>query len=401
MKKPIIPIVFSTDENFVPYCGVAISSLIQNTSYNYEYEIYVFHTDLSEYLIHRLESLSYLNVNVECVNVSKFIAGINVYSMHHFTEVTFYRILIPDILRKFSRIIYLDCDLIITSDVAELYRLDINNNVFGAIRDYSKSIIVDYVINKFGIKEEEYINAGVLLIDSENFTKYNIKEKCIDLINSGEKYDAADQDVLNIVCRNKIEILTSEWNYQPRFYKETDNDFKPKIIHYVTSEKPWRYPDIPYAKEFWEVARTTEFYHEILFKHIDCDVDTLEINLYKEYGNDLTKEKPPISYVFPYDLVYKDSQVILYGAGTIGEKIFVNKDVNKYCNIVLWVDKQYKQKNEDNMYNENYTLLSSPKEILNAVYNYIVIAVGFEDIVDSIKQDLEALGVPKEKIIWQ
>ncbi|MDR2600485.1 MAG: hypothetical protein LBC73_09455 [Oscillospiraceae bacterium] len=57
MNKSIIPILFSIDENYVLYCGVAISSLIQHTSQDNEYEIYVFHIKLSEHFIHRLESI--------------------------------------------------------------------------------------------------------------------------------------------------------------------------------------------------------------------------------------------------------------------------------------------------------------------------------------------------------
>ncbi|MDR2600483.1 MAG: glycosyltransferase family 8 protein [Oscillospiraceae bacterium] len=406
MKKPIIPIVFSTDENYVPYCGVAISSLIQHTSQDNEYEIYVFHIHLSEYSIHRLESLSNFNVRVKCVNVSKFLTNFRLYSINHLTEVAFYRIVIPDVLHQYPRVVYLDCDIIVLSDIGKLYKINLHNNVLGAVyADINEldSFSKDYAESILGITVEEYFGSGVMIFNTKQFIQEKIKEKCVEIINNGHKYENADQCVLNIVCKNKVEKLQKEWNFA--IYKKsranTFNNPSPKIIHYITSEKPWRYPNIPYAKEFWQVARNTIFYHEILLKHIDCNVDTFEINLYKEYGNDLTKEKPPITYVFPYDLVHKDSQVILYGAGSIGQRIFINEKVNKHCEIIMWVDKQSKQKNEDNKNNENNTHLSSPKGIIKTVYDYVVIAVGSEHIVDSIKQDLKDLGVPKEKIIWQ
>lgn len=38
----------------------------------------------------------------------------------------------------------------------------------------------------------------------------------------------------------------------------------PKIIHFAGDRKPWRYPDEEYAEIWWEYARKTPFYEEIL-----------------------------------------------------------------------------------------------------------------------------------------
>ncbi|MDR2589845.1 MAG: glycosyltransferase family 8 protein [Oscillospiraceae bacterium] len=290
MKKPVIPIVFSTDNNFVPYCGVAISSLTHHTSFDVDYNIFVFHTELSEYSIRRLESLSYLNIKVECVNVTKYLSKVKLYTMHHFSEATFYRIVIPEVFSHYTRVLYLDCDLIVLSDVKELYDMDLNRNVLGVCRRKNLSRIEDYVINKLNLTAIEYFNAGVLVFNIKYFIEEQIKEKCYNLINHGLKYDYVDQDVLNIVCRNKIEILPAEWNYLSNYDDIENNNIKPKILHYVTAEKPWCFPNVPNAKVFWKVARKTKFFYEILLKHINCDVDTFELNLYKEYENALTKD---------------------------------------------------------------------------------------------------------------
>ena len=45
-KNIIIPIVFASDNNFAPYTGVAVKSIIENASINYSYHIYVLYNEL-------------------------------------------------------------------------------------------------------------------------------------------------------------------------------------------------------------------------------------------------------------------------------------------------------------------------------------------------------------------
>lgn len=53
----------------------------------------------------------------------------------HITTETFYRFLILDILKDYKKVVYLDCDMIICHDVAELYRVDMGENLIAATLD--------------------------------------------------------------------------------------------------------------------------------------------------------------------------------------------------------------------------------------------------------------------------
>ena len=47
-EQQIIPIFFSTDDNYVPFLDVSIRSLIANASKDYKYKIVILNTGLNE-----------------------------------------------------------------------------------------------------------------------------------------------------------------------------------------------------------------------------------------------------------------------------------------------------------------------------------------------------------------
>ena len=64
--KPIVPIFFATDNTYLPILDVALTSLIQNASKDYDYVINVINTGLDEEkcnIIKRLENEKNINVN--------------------------------------------------------------------------------------------------------------------------------------------------------------------------------------------------------------------------------------------------------------------------------------------------------------------------------------------------
>ena len=83
MNRKIIPIVFAINDNYVPYCGVAISSLMSYASDEYEYRLHVFYSELSDKNIRRLENMSTDNVIIKCMNVSNSIPDVKLKNKNH------------------------------------------------------------------------------------------------------------------------------------------------------------------------------------------------------------------------------------------------------------------------------------------------------------------------------
>jgi len=100
------------------------------------------------------------------------------------------------------------------------------------------------------------------------------------------------------------------------------------------------------------------------------------------------------TYVFPYHLIPKDSQIILYGAGRVGTWFYRYIEDEVYVTVAAWVDKDYYK------YRDLFPV-ESPKVIEQKKYDYIVIAIEKEEVAREIQKELVQLGVCESKIIWE
>lgn len=98
--------------------------------------------------------------------------------------------------------------------------------------------------------------------------------------------------------------------------------------------------------------------------------------------------------IFPFKNIKKDANVILYGAGEVGCAYMEQNEQYHFCNIIMWVDKNYKQLCEQGK------KIASLGEINNAEYDYIIIAIKLAELAKEIKNELLSKGVKAEKIIW-
>lgn len=97
-------------------------------------------------------------------------------------------------------------------------------------------------------------------------------------------------------------------------------------------------------------------------------------------------------YLFPYEKIPKNSKVILYGAGTVGQSYYKCLKNELYASIVCWVDKNYER------YDDR---IETPYVIRKKIFDYVVIAIEDEDIATEVKKMLINMGVDKNQIIWE
>ena len=97
----------------------------------------------------------------------------------------------------------------------------------------------------------------------------------------------------------------------------------------------------------------------------------------------------------PFNIVKNVNSIILYGAGTVGRDYYQTLQVEKFVEIVGWIDEQY----------VNYQQQGMPVEAIEKVnqkqYDAVLIAIENEKTAGLIKENLLALGVPCKKILWE
>lgn len=270
----VIPIVFATNDKYAKYIPVTITSILENSSKIYTYQFYIFHSGLSDeskQIISKNEAYQYYkNYNISFIDIRSFINTSEFYSRGRFSIEMWYRLLIPEILNNYEKVIYLDCDLIVLSDISTLYNTYLADNYLAVIRNMVTESFLR--LKQLSIEPKEYFNSGVLLFNNHQWNNLKLRSKCLDKLKIYPNLDCPDQDILNIVCANHVYYLDYKWNFTWQFlwsldkltkddlllYKKAEKDFS--IIHYTTGIKPWNDPTKKYADIWWKYAAKTKLF---------------------------------------------------------------------------------------------------------------------------------------------
>lgn len=264
--KEVVPVFFATDDNYLPFLTVALSSMKKNASKKYDYKVYILHSNLNEADGKKLQELCSENFEIYYVDVSERVKDIEKY-LHlrdYYTAAIYYRLFIVGMFPNYDKALYLDCDTVILGDVAELYQTDLGDNFIGAIPDQAVASVPEfcnYTKDALGIDGDKYFNSGVILMNLKKFREEKFYERFYNVLSSYDFTVAPDQDCLNLICKGKVKYFPTAWNAMPVL---GEKEQAPKLVHYNLVHKPWHYDGIPYEKYFWQYAKDTFFFDRIM-----------------------------------------------------------------------------------------------------------------------------------------
>jgi len=286
MIKKIIPVFFSIDDRYAPFLAVAITSLIDNASRKYNYNIHILHKGVKAENQKKIKALAqegfkieFNSINKEFESIKSDFSGNKLASLNRFTLTIFYRLFIPNIFIFYGKGIYLDSDICVTGDISELYEQKLGNNLIGACPDLSIQEIkpfTDYVVKVVGVdKPMDYVNSGILLMDLRKLRWARMGRRFLDL-NAKYHFDsvAPDQDYINSMCKGKIFYLDAKWDAMPNNNHPAQEN--PGIVHYNLFEKPWLKDGVQYEEYFWKYAEKSGFLEEIKARKAAVTPEVLE-----------------------------------------------------------------------------------------------------------------------------
>lgn len=270
----IIPIVFAFDNNLVFPACVCISSLMMHAKPETFYDIFIIHSKSEKLDTSKLDLIPsyYPNCKIQYRKIDNIFN--ESFQIRGITTPTYYRLLIPDLIPEYDKIIYADVDIIFRMDLSELYSISLKDKYLAATHEINMNISQEGRKHISSIPQlvlGEYIQAGFIVMNSELIRKDNIQKKFLDL--AKQKFTFQDQDILNIACRGKIYILP--WYYNMTTYSYYYLEKKSELlgeyansnqelarnysnIHY-NGAKPWN----SYAINFdiwWEHYRKSPYY---------------------------------------------------------------------------------------------------------------------------------------------
>ena len=263
-----VAIALSANDYYVPYVSALLLSLRANIHAENNYDILVMTRDISAANQKQLQNIFRENANVclRFVNVARFESQFkHLFLRGHFVLETYFRLLMPELMDQYRKALYLDSDLILNADPAELYNTDVEGYLLAAAHDADTAGLYNgfepnkkyYMDNVLKIREPySYFQAGVILFNLEEFRKTYTTDEMLRFAASN-KWELLDQDVLNYLAQGRYKAVDMAWNVMtdlrriripeiisraPKYLR--DEYMKaheaPKIIHYAGPDKPWQ-----------------------------------------------------------------------------------------------------------------------------------------------------------------
>jgi lipopolysaccharide biosynthesis glycosyltransferase len=196
----------------------------------------------------------------------------------HLSLSTYYRLFLPELLpRNLNKVIYLDCDLIVMTDIGPLWQLEVEPYYLLAAQDVGvlavshPSGLLNY--QELGIPaDRKYFNAGVLVLNLARWRQDRMGHQIIEYMEQNPKFIRLhDQDALNAMLFDKWGELDLRWNQTPHLYRNfrswRETPFSqevyrrtvtsPYIIHFASSAKPWNRYTHRHRRQFYQYLDQT------------------------------------------------------------------------------------------------------------------------------------------------
>lgn len=304
----------------------------------------------------------------------------------------------------------------LSEDMHEIYSVDINDRFYmdpklkcGYLGDKALDIIKPkhikhrFLLGKIACEYEDVIgdNVDCLILDAAHYLPGEVldfisllpqlKEDALVILHDvslnfyGRSANCATGVLLSSVCADKY------MNHDPNVKNGQYPNIAAFVINAATRESienvflalsiSWYYmfPD-----------KIMNAYLKSIKKHYKKELVELFDTICFMNRNSYIEQK--LKYKFPFELICRDENIIIYGAGRVGQDYVKQIVASGYCNIKKWVDRNYK---EMSVYR-----IECPEEIFNAEYDKVVISVESKNTSNEIMDWLVERGVEKEKIIW-
>lgn len=170
---------------------------------------------------------------------------------------TYYKFFLPELLGPtFPKILYLDCDVIVESDLYQLWSLDPGEQYLLASQD----LVNPFVSSPFGLvnwrelergEHDPLFNSGVMVLNAAKWSETGVASLMVEYVEANRRYiQLCEQDALNAVFGNNWGRIDPLWNvlsYMPEaaeFCLLDRNDHErliaeARVLHFCGTQKPW------------------------------------------------------------------------------------------------------------------------------------------------------------------
>lgn len=275
MRK--IPILFTFDQSLEMPAGVCMTSLLEHADKDTFYDIYILHSPDCDFSQSRLNQLPGIYGNCKLtfrIVVGEFIGG---YEIRGIPETAYYRLIAPDLIPEYDRILYSDVDVIFREDLWYYYEKDLGNNYFAGVDNCSslRPDVQRYLADSLHLDYRKgYYYSGNLVINSALIRRDGKMDEFRKL--GKNHYNQQDMDIMNIACNGRFlplgpsycmtnflyELIVTRRAEMGAIYgaEELAHALRSGIVHY-NGTKPWKDACLN-MDIWWEHYRRSVFFDE-------------------------------------------------------------------------------------------------------------------------------------------
>ena len=233
------------------------------------------------------------NVSIRFIDPSWSLDGLDLFvNQDVYTIDLYYRVVIPHILKNYTKVLVVDADMICRDDLKDLFNTDVSDFLAAGIKDtvfqgQVNGLEPDRVIYTHNYMKMDnaydYVNTGVLLFNCEKYReKYSLNYLRDFIKKNISKVIVFEQDMLNMLLYKNIKFLDAKWN----IYTKSNDWVKERItaspaysyvnymrvrdkgngiVHYANSPKPWQDPKTDFACLWWSYAKQSPYYESFIY----------------------------------------------------------------------------------------------------------------------------------------
>lgn len=311
-----VALVLSANDYYVPYLATLMKSIKENSSDSRFYDIIVLHRDITSRNMTALKRMMKAeNFSLRFFNTDRLVKDLEnrIFLRGHFRLETYFRLFMQDIIPAYNKALYLDADMVVEHDIAELFDTDVDGYLLAAVQDPDTAGLYNgyepqkknYMDNILKMDDPySYFQAGTIVFNLDEFRKTYTVDELLEYAISYD-WELLDQDVLNHFAEGRVKYVDMRWNVMmdwrdirieeiigiaPKHifeeYMEARKD--PYIIHYAGPDKPWVEFDSDFADCFWDYAERTPFLPIILERGLNTRM-RYRLNM-KSKGKDVIRK---------------------------------------------------------------------------------------------------------------
>ena len=247
-------VVFCVTRVHLQLTAVAITSILENYKSDKSLQILVACEDIQqediEYIKTMPEKLGKPQVSIDFWSkppeVNQISPDFTIGQGVPIPIMAIWRVFMPNYFQTYKKILYLDNDLIIKTDVNNLFDMLDEHHVIAAVKDFLFAASKNYYEEKYPSKElygmqtmRQYFNSGVMVINTKQFNQLLPVKKLLKIINTSH-WHLADQTILNIYLEGRVQFLPWRYNYQHDLNYLHDQSFHwdPQLVQPIIDDFP-------------------------------------------------------------------------------------------------------------------------------------------------------------------